>query len=80
VPFLYETVAFGAWLHGACSDFSKAACDSKTCSKAACHLENATMNALDKIDKMNSKESRNRNSDAAFGTIFRIKKCFQKRK
>jgi hypothetical protein len=28
---------------------------------------------------MPEKESRNRNSDAAFGTIFRTSKCFQKK-
>jgi hypothetical protein len=59
-------------LQEACSGFLVAAYDSKSCPKAGHDMYTG------KNQPTKEKESRNRNSDAASGTIFRIKKCFQK--
>jgi hypothetical protein len=59
-------------LQEACSGFLVAAYDSKSCPNASHDMYTG------KNQPTKEKESRNRNSDAAFGTVFKINKCFQK--
>ncbi len=71
---------------GACSGFQLAACDSKSCLKAGCDLENCSESRLWmyivhwRQSTNESKGKPEQKFDKAFETLFRICKCFQRSK
>jgi hypothetical protein len=67
--------------------FPIAACDSKICPKTACDTENVSKAAMNICmysvhweKETNASEGKPEQTDAAFGKIFRISKCFQRSK
>ncbi len=76
-------------LQETCSGFQVVACYAKCCSESRLLLKKFPKAGYDLYSNrtlhgenysMIAKESRNRNSDAAFGTVFRIRNCFQRSK